>query len=37
MDKENIVLRGAPKQVVEDLLDRFSDRIGGAMGKDIKK
>jgi electron transfer flavoprotein beta subunit len=36
-DKENVVLRGAPKQIVEDLLDRFGDRIGGAMGKDIKK
>jgi len=36
-DKKNIVLRGAPKQIVEELLERFSDRIGGAMGKDIKK
>lgn len=37
MDKENVVLRGAPKQIVKDLLDRFGDRIGGALGKDIKK
>ncbi|MBN1665339.1 MAG: electron transfer flavoprotein subunit beta/FixA family protein [Deltaproteobacteria bacterium] len=36
-DKENIVLRGAPKQIVDHLLNRFGDRIGGAMGKDIKK
>lgn len=36
-DKENVVLKGAPKQIVEELLDRFGDRIGGAMGKDIKK
>jgi electron transfer flavoprotein beta subunit len=36
-DKKNVVLRGAPKQIVEDLLARFGDRIGGAMGKDIKR
>jgi electron transfer flavoprotein beta subunit len=36
-DKKNIVLRGAPKLIVEDLLVRFGDRIAGAMGKDIKR
>ncbi|MBN1383140.1 MAG: electron transfer flavoprotein subunit beta/FixA family protein [Deltaproteobacteria bacterium] len=36
-EKQNVILRGAPKQIVEELLDRFGDRIGGAMGKDIEK
>ena len=35
--KENIVLRGAPKDIVDDLLDHFGDRISGAIGKDIEK
>lgn len=34
--KANIVLKGAPKRIVEDLLERFDDRIIGAMGKDLK-
>jgi electron transfer flavoprotein beta subunit len=34
--KENVVLKGSPKKVVDELFDRFGDRIGGAMGKDLK-
>ena len=34
--KDNLVLKGAPKRIVEALLDRFDDRIIGAMGKDLK-
>jgi electron transfer flavoprotein beta subunit len=34
--KENVVLKGSPKKVVEELFERFGDRIGGAMGKDLK-
>jgi len=34
--KENIVLRGSAKKVVEDLLDQFGDQIGAAIGKDLK-
>ena len=35
-EKENIVLKGAVKRIVNELFDRFGDRIGGAMGKDLK-
>ena len=34
--KKNIVLTGAPKQIVEQLFERFDDKIGGAIGKDLK-
>ena len=34
--KDNLVLKGTPKRIVEDLLARFEDRIIGAMGKDLK-
>jgi electron transfer flavoprotein beta subunit len=35
--KENIVLTGAPKRIAEQLFERFDDRIGGAIGRDLKK
>jgi electron transfer flavoprotein beta subunit len=35
-EKENIVLKGAVKRIVNELFDRFGDRIGGAIGKDLK-
>jgi len=35
-EKENIVLKGALKRIVNALFDRFGDRIGGAIGKDLK-
>jgi electron transfer flavoprotein beta subunit len=34
--KENIVLTGAPRRIVEQLFERFDDKIGGAIGKDLK-
>ncbi len=34
--KENIVLTGAPKRIVEQLFERFDDRIGSALGRDLK-
>ena len=34
--KQNLVLKGAPKRIVEELLERFGDRIIGAIGKDLK-
>lgn len=34
--KDNLVLKGAPKRIIEELMDRFEDRIIGAMGKDLK-
>jgi len=33
--KENVVLQGAVKDIVEELFNRFGDRIAGAMGKDL--
>lgn len=34
--KKNIVLTGAPKRIVEQLFERFEDKIGGAIGQDLK-
>lgn len=34
--KENVILKGSAKKVVDELFERFGDRIGGAMGKDLK-
>ncbi len=34
--KKNIVLTGAPKRIVEQLFERFDDKLGGAIGKDLK-
>lgn len=36
-DKENIVLSGSPRKIVEDLFEKFDDKIGGAIGKDLKE
>jgi len=35
--KNNVVLKGSPKKTVTDLFDRFEDKIGGAIRKDLKK
>lgn len=35
-DKDNIVLKGAAKRVVEELFQQFGPRISGAMGKDLQ-
>ena len=34
--KKNLVLTGAPKRIVEHLLAQFDDKIGGAIGRDLK-
>ena len=34
--KENIVLTGAPKKIVEELFERFDDVIGSVIRKDLK-
>lgn len=34
--KDNLVLKGAVKKIAEELFSRFGDRIGGAMGKDLR-
>ena len=33
--KDNIVLTGTPRGIVEQLFDGFEDRIGGAIGRDL--
>lgn len=35
--KENIVLKGAAKKVVNQLFETFGDKISGAIGKDIER
>jgi electron transfer flavoprotein beta subunit len=34
--KKNIILTGTPKRIVEQLFERFEDKIGGAISKDLK-
>jgi len=36
-EKQNIVLTGAPKKIVEELFERFETKIGGIIKKDLKK
>ncbi len=35
-EKDNIVMKGAPRKIVQQLFEQFDDKIGGAIGKDIK-
>jgi electron transfer flavoprotein beta subunit len=35
-EKENVVMKGTPKKIVEELLERFDDRIGSVIRKDLK-
>lgn len=35
-EKENLVLKGAPRKIVDALFEQFGDRLSGAMGKDLK-
>ena len=34
-EKKNILLKGTPKKIVDQLLDQFDDKITGAVGKDL--
>lgn len=36
-EKENIVLKGAPKKIVEEIFERFDTKISGIIKKDIKR
>jgi electron transfer flavoprotein beta subunit len=36
-EKKNAVLKGTAKKVVDELFDRYGDKISSAMGKDLKK
>lgn len=35
-EKKNIVLKGTPAKIVEQIFEQFDDKIGGAIGKDLK-
>jgi electron transfer flavoprotein beta subunit len=35
--KKNIVLKGAPKTVVQELFEKFGDKLSGAIGKDLQR
>ena len=35
--KENVVLKGTAKKVVNEIFENFGDKLSGAMGKDLKK
>ncbi|MCP4756609.1 MAG: electron transfer flavoprotein subunit beta/FixA family protein [Proteobacteria bacterium] len=36
-EKNNLVLKGSPGKIVDQLLEKFEDKIGGAIGKDLKE
>jgi len=36
-ENENIIIKGTPQKIVEQLLEQFDDKIGGVIGKDIKE
>lgn len=35
--KKNLVLKGTPKKVVQELFEKFGDKISGAIGKDLQR
>ncbi len=35
-EKRNVIIKGTPKKIVDELFEKFGDRIGGAIGKDLK-
>ncbi len=35
--KKNVVLKGTAKKVVNDIFEKYGEKISGAMGKDLKK
>jgi electron transfer flavoprotein beta subunit len=34
--KKNLVLKGTAKKIVDEVFEKFGERISGAIGKDIK-
>ena len=36
-EKKNVVLKGPAKKVVNDIFEKFGEKLSGAMGKDLKK
>jgi electron transfer flavoprotein beta subunit len=35
-EKKNIIMKGTPKIIVDEIFEKFGDRISGAIGKDLK-
>lgn len=35
-EKKNMVMKGAPRKIVDELFEKFGDKISGAIGKDLK-
>jgi electron transfer flavoprotein beta subunit len=35
-EKKNMVMKGAPRKIVDQLFEKFGDKISGAIGKDLK-
>ena len=35
-EKKNLIMKGAAKKIVDEIFEKFGDRIGGAIGKDLK-
>ena len=35
-EKKNLMMKGAAKKIVDEIFEKFGDRIGGAIGKDLK-
>ena len=36
-EKKNVLLKGAAKKVVDEIFNKYGEKISGAMGKDLKK
>jgi electron transfer flavoprotein beta subunit len=36
-EKQNVVLKGTAKKVVDEIFNKYGEKISGAMGKDLKK
>jgi electron transfer flavoprotein beta subunit len=35
-EKKNMILKGTAKKIVDEIFDKYGDRISGAIGKDLK-
>ena len=36
-EKKNVVLKGTAKKVVDEIFNKYGEKISGAMGKDLKR
>ena len=35
-EKKNVIMKGTAKKIVDEIFEKFSERISGAIGKDLK-